>query len=347
MKRVIPLLTALLFSSHLPAASPNVSILVGDLTEKEASGSKFTTGPLNSPFGVAFDSTGNMVIVELAGGRVHRLTPKGKLTTIAGNGTKGYRGDGGPAKQATFDGMHNVAIAPDDSIYIADSWNHCIRRIDPETGVITTIAGTGKAGFSGDGGPATKATFNFIMCITLNPAGDTIYVADLKNRRIRSVDLTTGIVATVAGNGEKGTPADGALATQSPLVDPRAVVPDSQGNIYVLERNGNVLRMVKSDGRIYTVVGTGKRGDRDGPARQAELGSPKHVCVDARDNVYIADDTNALIRKYNPRTKSISTVLGRGKSNPPLFLKRPHGVCIQNGQLIVVDTGNNRILKLE
>ena len=107
-----------------------------------------------------------MVIVELEGGRVHRLGSKGTITRLAGDGTKGYRGDGGPAAKATFNGMHNVAITPADDVLIADSWNHCVRKIDSRTGLISTIAGTGEAGYGGDDGPASKALFDFVMCIT-------------------------------------------------------------------------------------------------------------------------------------------------------------------------------------
>lgn len=324
-----------------------MSLVVGALTEKEGGKTSSGAGPLKSPFGVDFDSRGNMIIVELGGGRVHRLSPDGKLAQIAGDGSKSYKGDGGPAAGATFNGMHNVAIGRDDSIYIADSWNHCIRRIDPKTGVVSTIAGTGEAGFGGDGGPATAAKFNFVMCITLNAASDTIHVADLKNLRVRAVDLRNGRVTTLAGNGKKGVPKDGALAVESPLVDPRAVASDSNGNLYILERSGNALRVVRSDGRIYTVAGSGKRGAKDGPALQAELGSPKHICLDDEDNVYIADDVNGLIRRYDPRAKTVSAVLGRGRSQPRLFLKNPHGVCFEKGKLYVVDMGNNRILRLD
>lgn len=329
------------------AAQPKVSLVVGELTGKEGGKASAGAEPLKSPFGVDFDSRGNMIIVELGGGRAHRLSPDGRLARIAGDGSKSYEGDGRPASKATFNGMHNVAVGKDDSIYISDSWNHCIRRIDPKTEIISTIAGTGEAGFGGDGGPATAATFNFVMCITLNAASDTIHVADLKNLRIRAVDLQSGKVTTLAGNGTKGVPQDGSLAVESPLVDPRAVASDSNGNLYILERSGNALRVVRSDGRIYTVAGSGKRGDKDGPALQAELGSPKHICLDDEDNVYIADDVNGLIRKYDPRAQAVSAVLGRGKSEPPLFLKNPHGVCFEKGKLYVVDMGNNRILRMD
>jgi len=305
-------------------------------------------GQLHSPFGVDFDRAGNMYIVELEGGRVHQMGPDGKFETIAGNETKGYTGDGGPASKATFNGMHNVAVTPEGDIYISDSWNHCIRKIDGKTKTISTIAGTGEPGFSGDGGQASKATFNFLMCITFNAAYDKIYVADLKNLRIRVIDLGTGTISTVAGNGKKGVPQDGDVATESPLVDPRAVTVDSQGNVYILERSGNALRVVTPNGRIRTVAGTGKKGSADGPALQAEFNSPKHVAIDLDDNVIIADDQNRAIRKYDAKKQTLTSILGAGVEKPRRGLSRPHGVCVhEDGSLYIVDTGHHRILKLK
>ena len=127
---------------------------------------------LNSPFGVDFDAAGNMYMVELEGGRVHKMDAAGVFSTIAGDGSKNYTGDGGPAAKATFNGMHNIAVTPGGDLYIADSWNHCVRKIDAKTGIITTIAGTGKPGFAGDGGAATKAQFNYLMCVSLNTTND-------------------------------------------------------------------------------------------------------------------------------------------------------------------------------
>lgn len=330
-------------SSTSTKAKSEVTVVVGGLLAEEGGPIRSKLSKLKEPFGIDFDSTGIMTIVELGGGRVHQLTPDGKFRQIAGDGSKSYQGDGGPAKQATFNGMHNVAVTPDGTIYISDSWNHCIRKIDPKTKNISTIAGTGEAGFSGDDGSATKATFNFLMCVTLNASNDKIYVADLRNRRIRVVDLKTGKVHTVAGNGKRGIPKDGAKAIDSPLVDPRAVTVDSKGQVYILERGGQALRMVDTQGRIFTVAGTGKRGYKDGSALEAQFGSPKHVCVDDQDNVYIADDQNKAIRKYDPKSKTVSTVLGRGK----IKLSKPHGVCFEKGQLYVVDTGHHRILRVE
>ena len=336
--------------AHTPVAAqslPHVSVVIGNLLPSEGGTADVQPSVLNSPFGIDFDRRGNMLIVELEGGRVHELDAAGKLTTIAGDGSKSYRGDGGPAKNATFNGMHNVAATPHGDIYISDTWNHCVRKIDKSTSTISTIAGTGKAGYHGDGGPAAEAEFNYVMCISPSPTNDKLYLADLRNRRIRVVDLQRGSVELVAGNGEKGVPRDGAVATQSPLVDPRAVAVDSQGLVYILERSGHALRVVTPNGRIRTVAGTGERGDRDGPARQAQLNSPKHLCVDGDDNVIIADDQNGLIRKYSPTTQTVTSLLGRGQSEPPVRLSHPHGVCFESGSLYVVDTGNNRILRVE
>ena len=325
------------------SADPKVSLIYGSWLPGEGGPVTTQPNPLKQPFGVDFDGKGNMYIVELKGGRVHRLAADNKLITIAGDGSKGYKGDSGPAKEATFNGMHNVAVTHNGSIYISDSWNYCIRRIDDWSGSITTHVGTGKRGFSGDGGPLKKATFSYVMCITMNAKLDKIYIADIQNRRIRVADLKTNKVRTIAGNGKKGAPKDGATATEAPLFDPRAVAPDSKGNVYVLERSGHSLRVVRSNGQIYTIVGTGKKGKKDGPGKKATLGAPKHICVDAADNVYIADEANDLIRKYDPKSGRVSTVLGHGK----VKLDYPHGVTWEKGKLYVVDTGHNRILRVE
>ena len=327
------------------ADGPRSSIVIG---ESLANGRKPEPGELNSPFGVDFDAEGNMYIVELSGGRVHKRDTSGALTTIAGDGSKGYSGDGGPAEKATFNGMHNVAVTPEGDLYISDSWNHCVRRIDHKTGLITTIAGTGQPGFSGDGGPAIEATFNYVMCVSLNAANDKLYLADLKNRRIRMVDLKVGIVSTIAGNGQKGVPTDDSVATESALTDPRAVAVDSRNNVYILERGGHALRVVDPGGLIRTVAGTGKPGSADGDALKAQLNSPKHLAIDSNDRVVIADDQNARIRLYDPAKDTLTSILGKGVERPKRGLSRPHGVCVhEDGSIYVVDTGHHRILRLQ
>ncbi len=326
---------------------PPVKVLVGNRLPAEGGPADAPASSLKSPFGVDFDSRGDMLIVELEGGRVHRLGADGVLRTIAGDGSKSYSGDGGPARLATFNGMHNVAVSKTDDVYIADSWNHCVRKIDAASGEITTFAGTGQAGFSGDGGPASAATFNFVMCITFDPEAEHLYLADLKNRRIRMIDMQTNVVSTVAGNGETGTPQEGGLATECPLVDPRAVTADANGNVYVLERGGHALRRVTPDGRIRTIAGTGEAGHRDGPALQARFASPKHVCLGDRGNLFIADDRNQAIRKYDPQSQTVTTILGRGPGKRAIRLKNPHGVAFDRGHLDVVDMGHDRILRMD
>ena len=340
------LILIFLFVGQLTGRSADIEFVVGGYMQSEGGSWDPQESALKNPFGVDFDSKGNMYVVELVGGRVHRIDTEGQLTRIAGDGSKSYTGDGGPAIEATFNGMHNCAVTSDDQLLIADSWNHCVRQIDLASGKIDTLIGTGAEGFSGDGGPARDATFNFIMCISLDHAKKVLHIVDLKNRRVRNVDLQSGKVTTVAGNGQKGVPKNGAEATQSPLVDPRAAASDSNGNLYVLERGGNAIRVVRPNGKIFTVAGPGHQGHDDGPAKKATFGSPKHICTDGEGNLYVADDLNGAIRKYDPKTKQVETVLGKGYGDRRIRLLHPHGVCIHDGTLYVVDSGNHRILSM-
>jgi sugar lactone lactonase YvrE len=312
---------------------------------------------LIAPFGVAFDAAGTLYFVELTGNRVRKIGPDGIVTTIAGTGRKGDGGDGGPATKAELNGPHSLAVTKDGDVYVADTWNNRVRKIDGRSGVITNIAGTGRKAFSGDGGPATQADFGGIYCIALDETAHTLHLADLDNRRIRRVDLTTGIVTTVAGNGQKGVPADGDDARSSPLVDPRAVALDGRGNVYVLERVGYALRVVDRSGKIRTVVGDGREGNSGdgGDARRARLGEPKHLCVDAQENVLIADTENHRIRLYRPEDGTIRPVAGNGHkgtnglggSPSEAELNQPHGVTIGPGGILYIsDSSNNRILKI-
>jgi hypothetical protein len=156
----------------------------------------------------------------------------------------------GPAIKAELNAPHNLAVMPNGDVLVADSFNNRVCKIDGRNGRLTVIAGTGDKGFSGDGGPAVNAKFGNIYCASLDPSRERLYLADLDNRRIRVVDLQSGVVTTVAGNGQKGLPENGAEAVQSPLVDPRAVAVDAKGNVYVLERSGHALRVVDPQGRF-------------------------------------------------------------------------------------------------
>ncbi len=314
---------------------------------------------LKEPFAAELDPAGRLVIAEMAQGqRVLRLEADGKITRLAGTGAKGSGGDGGPALQAQFDGIHNFAIAATGDIYFADTWNCRIRKLDAKTGILTSVAGTGEKGFAGDGGPATAAKLGGIYCATLDFKNERLYLADLHNNRIRYLDLKTGLIQPFAGNGQKGVPKNGAKAAESPLSDPRAVAPDRLGNVYILERGGNALRVVRPDGTIHTVVNaSGKNGAEGdgGPALAATMNGPKHLCVDRDDNVIIADAENHLIRKFLPREGKIVRVAGTGKvgkaglGSDPLQagLSRPHGVfATADGTLYITDSYNNRVLKI-
>ena len=352
------LLAAVVITSRAPvAAGADRLVLVaggGSGVEKVPA----TEARLDAPFGVDFDKSGNMYLVELEGQRVLRVDGKGELTILAGTGEKGDAGDGDAPRKARFNGMHSLAIAPDGTLYLADTWNNRIRRFDPRTNALSAFAGTGRPGFSGDDGPAANAQFGGIYCVAFDPAGKRLFLADLDNRRIRSIDLATGTVATVAGNGQRGVPADGAEATGAPLVDPRAVAVDRKGNVYVLERSGHALRVVDKDGRIRTVAGTGKAGPPagdGGPALEATLNGPKHLCIDLEDNVLIADTENHVIRKFTPRDGRIVRIAGTGKKGqagvggPPeqVELHQPHGVHVHPTEgLFIVDSANNRVLRL-
>lgn len=340
----------------------NTSLFAGEKIVLVAGGTEPAAGiaaertKLKFPFGLDFDPQGVGYLVELSGERVFKLD-KGLLHQVAGTGKRGKSGDGGPGLKAEFNGMHNLAVGPDGTLFLADTWNQRIRKYDPQTGLVTNFAGTGEKGFAGDGGPADKAVFGGIFCVTLTPDKKRLVLVDLDNRRIRAIDLDTGVVTTVAGNGKKGVPADGAVAIDSPLVDPRAVTADAAGQIYILERTGNTLRIVDADGKIRTVVGTGKAGHSgdDGPAREATLNGPKHLCLDRDGSVIIADTENHAIRRYLPQSDRIVKIAGTGKKGtagvggPPaqVELFQPHGVTIgPDGILYIVDSGNNRVLKI-
>jgi sugar lactone lactonase YvrE len=311
-----------------------------------------------SPFGVGFDAHGTLYFVEMIGQRVRKIGPDGLIMTVVGTGHEGSGGDNGQAVHAELNGPHSLAVARNGDLFVADTWNNRVRKVDARTGLITNFAGIGRKGFSGDGGPAARAEFGGVYCLALDEANQTLVLADLDNRRIRQIDLNTDVVSTVAGNGKKGVPADGDDARSAPLVDPRAVALDGRGNLYILERSGHALRVVDRSGKIRTLAGTGQPGDSGdgGDAREARLNGPKHLCVSPRGSVLIADTENHRIRVYQPEQRTIETVAGTGRKGTAgvggpaknAELSQPHGVTIgPDGFLYIADSSNDRILKVE
>jgi DNA-binding beta-propeller fold protein YncE len=310
-----------------------------------------TEAKLLEPFGTEFDSGGHMWIIEMvSGNRLLQVDGGGQITHIAGQLKPGFSGDGGPALRAQFNGPHNFAILPNDNLLIGDTWNGRIREVDVKSRIVKSLEGWQA--------PAEKARGNGPYCITLTPDKTKLHIADL--RQVHELDLATGKARVIAGNGKKGMPKDGELAIEQPLVDPRAVATDRQGNIYILERGGNALRVVDKAGRIKTVVNaSGKKGGEGdgGPALDATMNGPKHLCVDKDDTVIIADAESHLVRRYIPATGKIERIAGTGKhgsagvGGDPLQcqLARPHGVTVHpsSGDLFITDSYNNRVLKIQ
>ena len=355
MKSCAPFYIAVLLGAALATANAaSISVFAG--------GGAKETGPatecrLADPFAVGFDADGNTFVCEMTNNRLLKIDAKGALARLGGGGAKGDNGDGGPATKAQFNGPHNLAVDKNGDVYVADTWNGKIRRIDAKSGVVSTFAGTGKKAFSGDGGSIQKADFSGIYSIAFDAPHENLYVVDLENRRVRVISMKAKTVRAFAGNGQKGVPADGSDAETSPLFDPRAVAVARSGDVYILERGGNALRVVDTKGKIRTVVGTGKSGgltDATNPL-EATLKGPKHLCVDADDNVLIADSDNHAVRKFLPRENKIVLIAGTGKpgktlSDDPLKteLNQPHGVAVDaRGRIYIADSVNGRVLRID
>jgi len=312
-----------------------------------------TSALLNYPFGVSVDASGNIFIADCDNHRIRKVDTVGTITTVAGNGTAGYSGDTGPATSANLNYPTGVFVDGAGNIFIADYYNHCIRKVDV-TGIITTVAGTGTAGYSGDTGLATSANLNYPTGVFVDGAGN-IFIADYYNHCIRKVDVT-GTITTVAGTGTAGYNGDDISATSANLYYPYGVCVDSSGNIFIADRENHRIRKVDTSGTITTVAGTGTAGysGDGGSATSALLNYPFGVCVDASGNIFIADRENHRIRKVDT-SGIITTVAGTGTagyngddiSATSANLYYPYGVCVDSsGNIFIADCSNNRIRKV-
>ena len=313
-----------------------------------------TDARLDLPHGVATDAAGNLYIVDRLNNRIRKVDSAGVISTIAGTGERGLGGDGGPATDARLDLPEGVATDSAGNLYIADSVNHRIRKVD-SAGTISTIAGTGERGLGGDGGPATDARLDLPRGLAADGAGN-LYIADRQNHRIRKVD-STGTITTVAGGGGRGALGDGGPATEAWLIRPNGVAVDGTGNLYFTESGSARIRKVDAAGIISTIAGTGERGfgGDGGPATDAQLHFPYGVALDAAGNLYFADTNNNRIRKVDS-AGVISTIAGTGErgfggdGGPAVQAQftGPRGLATDGaGNLYFADYGNHRIRKVD
>lgn len=313
---------------------------------------------LNGPFDLAFDAAGNLYFSDTFNHRLRRVdAASGRIATIAGNGEAGYSGDGGPAAKAALNEPYGVVVDRAGNVYTADRLNRRVRRVDAATGIITTLAGTGKAAYSGDGGPASRAGLAEPNGLAFDPDERRLYIADVADHRVRVVDLASGIIDTFAGTGMAEHGGDGAAAREARIFGARAVKVSPNGTIYILERQGSSLRAVDpATGIITTIAGTTGRGygGDGGPALAAVFDAPKEMAIDRDGSLLIVDTENHAIRRIDRATGTVTTIAGGGKgshgdggSADKAGLDRPHGAVVgPDGAIYIGDTNNHRIRKV-
>ncbi|MFP5236427.1 MAG: Ig-like domain repeat protein [Acidobacteriota bacterium] len=313
-----------------------------------ASGVEATTVPLAQPGGLAFDSAGNLYIADTDHEIIRKVNLAGIITTVAGNGAQGFSGDGGAATSATLDSPVGVAVDASNNIYIADTHNQRIRMVAASSGIIGTIAGTGVAGFSGDGSAATAAELDLPTAIAVDSKGN-VFIADTNNNRIR--EISGGKISTVAGDGSQTFSGDGGPATAAGLDSPDGVAVDSAFNLYIGDTHNQRVRMVAAaTGIITTIAGTGsKTFTGDGTATSSALARPRGVAVDSTGTVYVADSDNNRIRKITGTT--IATVAGDGiegfsgdkNASTSASIDTPRAVAASPSAVMFADTQNDRV----
>ena len=309
---------------------------------------------IGQPFGVEVGPGGAMYITEVENHRVIEYSPKTQtVRTVAGTGVKGLTGDGGLATKAALNEPYEVRFAKNGDMYFVEMKNHLVRKVDAKTNVITTIAGTGTQGYSGDGGPATKATLSKPHSITLDDQGN-LYIADIGNHRIRKVDLQSGLIESIAGSRQRALPVDGQLAQGNPILGPRALY-FRKGVLWIALREGHsIWKLDLSSGRLKHIAGTGKQGftGDGGDPLNATFNGPKGIVVDSTGRVLVVDTENHAIRMIDVSRNKITTVAGNGSvgftgdQGPAIdaTMDRPHGIGIDlQGRVYVGDTNNHVI----
>jgi sugar lactone lactonase YvrE len=348
-----------------PQANARIATIAG--TGKPglaANGESAGTASINNPFGLVIGPDGALYWADFGSNRVLRLDLQAKtISVIAGNGTKGHSGDGGPARSAQLSAPHEVRFDSKGNIYVAERDSHVVRYIDMMSGMISTAAGTGVSGYGGDDGPANQAQLAQPHSIALD-AVDNVYICDIMNNRVRRIDSQTGIISTFAGTGEPfPTPEEGPLVG-TPTRGPRSIDIAPDGTMYLILREGNkVFSIDPAHTRLKHIAGTGELGyaGDGGPAISAKFGAPgsplngpKGVTFAADQSLYVSDTENHVIRRIDLNKGTVSTVVGRGERGDgpdgnPLACKlaRPHGVFIQGRTVYIGDSENHRIRMLQ
>jgi serine/threonine protein kinase, bacterial len=317
-------------------------------------GGKATEARLNVPAGLAFDKNGNLYIADRNNNRIRKVDSRGTITTIAGTGTAGFSGDGGPATQAQLNLPSGIALDGKGNIFISDRSNNRIRVID-SSGKIRTYAGSGNDGFRGDNGPALKASIDRPFGIALDKKGN-LYIADRRNNRVRKVN-TQGIITTVAGDGGYFMMGDNGPAYRASIAGPTGVVVDDQGTLYIADRENNRIRAVDSQGMISTVAGTGQQdynGDSE-VARDTNLHLPFGVALNPEGKLLVIDRSHYRIRSVDLKRGTVKTIAGNGNKmfagdgGPATgaTLSFPHGIAVdKEDNVLISDKGNYRIRKI-
>ena len=306
---------------------------------------------LNSPMGLAVDKAGNVYIADLLNYRVRKVAPDGTISTVAGNGSSRYSGDGGQATGAALGSLADVALDSAGNLYIADRDNSVIREVTAD-GKISTFAGTGTRGFSGDGGKGALAQLNYPTAITFDQDGN-LYIADCNNNRIRKV-TPAGNISSVAGNGTPGYSGNTKPAVSAQLHHPNGVAFGNSGNLYISDSDNNVIRQVDPKGTITTYAGGGTDSLGDyGPALVGKLYNPEGIHVDSTGNLFIADTNHGLIREVT-KAGIILTVAGGNDYfvdyGPAIgtSLQWPASVTLDaSGNLYISDSQNHRIRRVQ
>jgi DNA-binding beta-propeller fold protein YncE len=313
--------------------------------------------PINNPYGVVIGPDKALYFCEVDTGLIRRISLRtNKISTIAGSGDKHFEAESRNPLQAPLNAPHEIRWDDENSLYVVERDSHCVKRIDGRSGLVTTLAGNGRAGFEGDDGSAVLSQLQRPHSIAFDSKGNLL-ICDLGNGRLRQVSRETGLIKTIAGTGEQGeTPATGAMLG-TPLRGPRTLDTDRDGNAFLVLREGNsIFQLDLGSNSMEKIAGTGNQGysGDGGDALSATFNGPKGIAYSRADNsLYVADTENHALRKIDLGTGLIDTVLGTGeKGDGPdgrpydCQLNRPHGVCVFERVIYVTDSENHRIRAL-